>query len=212
MKPNFKKPRQRHTSLLVAFALCWAATTARAEPHAAEGVVIVLTPAERSDFATVKAFLLDGSHASDARLRTFVGMSQVFLDEDVLPAAQRVPVDTLAEQARGSTDPMVLSLLIQMCGYDRLRPRPTCDPIALARQWTVADTQNQLAWLTLAGTLRWSGEHEAGRAAFLRAAQASIWHESYDDGSRLIAAAAPKALGPRARMALQYQALTAAAA
>lgn len=105
-------------------------------PTASAGVVIAPTPAERADLDRIRALFIDGAVASDARVRTFVGVNQVFLDDDQLPAARRVPVDTLAEQARGSTDPFVLSLLVDACGRSQLVPKPTCDPVALARRST----------------------------------------------------------------------------
>ena len=198
--------------LLFSVAVVAVVTCSRAETADPADQVIALTPAERSDFARLRAFLIDGVRSSDARVRGLAGYNQQFFDEDTLPAAQRVSVDTLADLARGSTDPIVLSLLVGMCGNDRLKPRPTCDARAIAQQWTVADTQNQVAWLTLASVLRWSGDEAGSRAAFERGARASTWHESYDEGTRVIAAAMPKGLGPRARMALLQQALGASAA
>ena len=182
------------------------ASTARGEVPVPEETTVVLTAAEQADFATVKAFLVASLHASDARLRTFVGVDlQTAMAE--FPEAQRVSVDTLAEQARGSTDPMVLAILSSACDLGT-KPKPHCDVVSLARQWTVADTQNQVAWLTLASALRFAGDAQGARSAFVRGAFASTWHEAYDDGSRMVTAALPKTLGPRSRMALQMLALT----
>ncbi len=196
--------RRRSVFPAIAVALSLVTTTVPADSVEAEGeTYLTLTPSERADFEAVSAFLLEGGRAADLPVRNLIGTMQQGLDDETLPDARRVSIDTLAEQARGSTDPMVPSLLIQACANDRLEPRPTCDPVALARRWTIADTQNQAAWLTLAGTLRSAGLADDARAAFVRGARASGWHESYDDGVRMTSAAMPRSLGPRARMAVQ---------
>lgn len=64
----------------------------------------------------------------------------------------------------------------------------------LARRWADADTQNQVAWLTLARIRKARGDDGAARASFERAALASRWHDHYHDAARLLVGTLPRDL------------------
>lgn len=179
-------------------------TQAAAEPLA---ISTLPTPEQQTDKRLIERFFDDTLHSSNMRLRLMRGSSGDPSADD-LSGKTFTPIDELADLTKGSTDPMVLALLIEPCNNDRLRPKPTCDALDLATRLTVADTQNQVAWLSLSSTLRWRGDLSGSRAAFERAANASMWHEYFDDGSRVIAAAVPVGLSPRVRAATLQIALT----
>jgi hypothetical protein len=149
--------------------------------------------------------------SSDLRLRILYSRARGFErrpGEDFLRPTEEalIPLADLVEQARGATDPLLLDLLIHRCAT--LQPAENgCDRVDLARRWTAVDTQNQLAWLTLASLLDHRGDHEAARATIVRAAQASSWHEHHDDVARLLAADLPKTLSPQDRVLGQWDAL-----
>ena len=92
---------------------------------------------------------------------------------------ENVPIATLVDLARGSTDPLLLDVLVARCGK-----RTRCDRVDLAARWTLADTENQVAWLTLASVRADASDRSGARVAFLRAAQASVWHGHYGDALR----------------------------
>ena len=169
-----------------------------------------LTAAEQADMAQLKHLLTESLNSSNMRIRVMVGRTIDPTRENLRHPL--TPIDTLAEQIRGSTDPMVLALMVDVCDDDRLRPKPTCDAVDIATRWTVADAQNQVAWLTLASTLRMRGETAGEVQAFQRAARASTWHEFSDDVPRVVLNALPASLGPFGRVAVLQLALTSAAA
>ena len=111
------------------------------------------------------------------------------------------PIETLVEQARGSSDPVVLSLLVDRC-FDTLDKAGRCDAVDVARRWTVSGTQNQLAWIAVAPVLDNRGDLPDARAALRCASQVSLWHESYSEIARLLEADAPKTADPAERAAL----------
>lgn len=137
-------------------------------------------------------------NSADLRLRIVASIDGVEDSGGVYFSHEVIPLETLVEQARGSTDPMVLSMLVGRCSEPAKPPR--CDAQDLAERWTVADTQNQKAWLTLAAVLQQKGDVPAARAAFERASRASTWHEHNDDIARVIAASIPRSWPPLARM------------
>lgn len=127
-------------------------------------------------------------HAADLRLRIVFSTGPFRQRSDgTYGRTSLVPVDSLVEQARGSTDPVVLDLLALRCGQE-----PRCDVLDPLRRWTEADRQNQLAWVRLAGALKSRGDAVAAREAFLTASRASMWHEHFDDVARLVVAAMPR--------------------
>ena len=69
----------------------------------------------------------------------------------------------------------------------------------------MADTQNQLAWITLSAKLKQHGDLEGARTTFIRAAEASMWHDNYGDGSRVLAHALPREMPPLARLYALYR-------
>lgn len=161
------------------------------------------SPQQRADGERLTRVFDEVLHSSNLRLRVMAGSIHDPTDENDTGRTS-TPIDALAESARGSTDPMVLAMLIGPCSNAHLVPKPTCDAVDLAKRWTLADTQNQLAWLTLSSVLRTRGDSAGARAAVERASTASMWHEYYDEGLRVAAAAIPQELGARTRlMALQ---------
>ena len=142
-----------------------------------------------------------GRQSTDLRVRIVYSLGEIERRDGGDRLSEAIPVETLVEQSRGSTDPIVLSLLVDRCADD-LQKAGHCDAVDLARRWTVADTQNQLAWIALSTALATGGDADAARAAFRRAARASQWHEYHPEVARLLESAAPKAGDPRARAAM----------
>ncbi len=112
---------------------------------------------------------------------------------------ETMPIATLVDQARGSTDPVVLQMMIPRCAAS-YHPRDVCDPMSFALRWTAVDAQNQRAWLAVSSLLRDRGEFEAARAMFRRAAEAPAWHESLSDLARSLVAALPTDLSAAQRL------------
>ena len=139
-----------------------------------------------------------GRQSSDLRVRIVYSRGVAEPHEGGVRLSEVIPIETLVEQARGSTDPIVLSLLLDRCSDD-LRKAGKCDAVDLARRWTVADTQNQLAWVALSTVLASGDDVDAARVAFRRAAQASQWHEYYPEVGRLLETVAPKGGDPATR-------------
>ena len=158
------------------------------------------TPEEHADAQSWDRFVAAGVKSADLRLRIAFSIDGLQERNGGYFWHEAIPLETLVEQARGSTDPLVLAMLFGRCSADEpAKAPPRCDALDFARRWTVADTQNQLAWVTLAGELQRRGDFDAARTTFIRAAQASLWHEHYDDVARVIARALPQALTPRER-------------
>ncbi len=149
-------------------------------------------------------------HSNDLRVRIIYSTETLMTDETDLTKGiythEVTPAAELVEQARGSTDPLVLDLMVHRCGSSAVRG--SCDAVTFARRWTEADTQNQLAWLTLASVLKTRGALDDARATFVRAAQASSWHEHYLDVARVLAGASPAVDTPRMRYAVLINALS----
>ena len=148
-----------------------------------------------------------GRRSSDLRVRIVYSLGDLERRGGVDRFSEAIPVETLVEQARGSTDPVVLSLLVDRC-FEDLDKAGKCDAVDLARRWTVADTQNQLAWIALSTVLGKHGDPQAARVAFRRAALASRWHEYYPEVARLLVPIAPKAIDPATRTMLLLMVLS----
>jgi len=178
--------------VVIAAALCAHPAWGQAD----DGELTTFTPtaAQLAIAARVDQVREQHSRSSDLRLRILFSMNGEIEEErrpdNGLYAKERISAADLYAQARGSTDPLVLDLLLVRCGF-ATKTRAACDREDLARRWTVADTQNQLAWLTLAAVLKEKGDLDGARGAFLRAAEASRWHEHIVETRRLVASAAP---------------------
>ena len=162
----------------------------------------------RAETATVESpdrVAIDRARSNDLRLRILASTVLVMVDDHDLAKGiyleETIPAADLVEQARGSTDPLVLDLMAARCDVP-FRSGKGCDALAFARRWTEADTQNQVAWLTLASALRSCGDEDGARATFLRAAQASTWHEHDLDLARVVTSHAPPDLKPASRYAM----------
>lgn len=148
-----------------------------------------------------------GRQASDLRVRIVYSLSGIEGKDGAFRLGEAIPVETLVDQVRGSTDPIVLSLMVDRCSND-LSKAGRCDAVDLARRWTVADTQNQLAWIALATVLANRGDIDAARTAFRRAAQASQWREYYPEIGRALEMAAPQTHDAKERTAMLLAVLT----
>jgi|GEM_PF-3214476 len=143
--------------------------------------------------------------SSDLRLRILYSTETVPVDDrDINQGTytrELVPAEELVEQARGSTDPLVLDLMVRRC---RVGPNgaDACDALDFARRWTEVDTGNQLAWLTLASLLRQQHDDVHAREAFIRAAGAPSWHEHDLDIARVVAKTSPDNASPQVRHAV----------
>lgn len=171
---------------------------------------VASTSQEEADEAAWNRFVAASAKSSDLRLRVIFSVDGLEKRNDGFYLHESIPLESLVDQARGSNDPLVLAMLAARCGETPNVQR--CDALDFARRWTVADTQNQLAWVALASELQRRGDSDAARAAFERAAQASVWHEQYADMARAIARALPRTLTPRERLRALHGALATAAA
>lgn len=151
-----------------------------------------LVAADRGDEAYWTQALLTASRSSDLRVRVVLSP---FLAK---PLGDVATIESLVEAARGSTDPLVLSTLVRWCGMAHAAGQ--CDALALARRWTEADAQNQIAWLALGDVLRARGDVEASRDALVHAARASRWHPFDRDIAQLLRVSVPMPADPRRRL------------
>ncbi len=160
---------------------------------------VVLTAQERANVERWDRFVAAGTKSSELRLRVIFSTDGLEKRKgSVIYWRETIPLESLVDQARGSTDPMVLALLFARC-FEVGNPK-RCDALDFAERWTVADTQNQLAWIVLSSELQRRGDRNAARAAFERAAQASTWHEYSEDVARVSVRALPRAPTPRERL------------
>lgn len=120
----------------------------------------------KADEAARNRFVAASAGSSDLRLRAIFSVSGLeernggfHLHETIPPAGRRGP---------RIERPLVLAMLVARCGETPNVQR--CDAIDFARRWTVADTQNQLAWVTLASLPHRRGDRETARTTFERAA------------------------------------------
>ncbi len=160
------------------------------------------TPQERAAEARWEKFAAQNARSGDLRLQLLFGRNTIALEQ-------------LVERARGSTDPLVLSTLAERCDAPQStakRSAPAnsettgvgCDGVELARRWVAVDTENQLAWLTLATLLDRRGALSEARATFTRAALASSYRTLYGEGARTILRIVPRDLKPIERLAFTY--------
>ncbi len=142
-------------------------------------------------------FAAAGARSSDLRLRILFSTRTVpFGDDGSYTEQVVIPLRRLVDDARGSTDPLVLSLLLQRCRHGNEDAVATCDRIDVARRWVAADTQNQMAWLALAAESKAAGDVVGARAAFVRGAGASRWHEPDVDLGRVLIDTIPRDATP----------------
>ncbi len=188
-----------------------APTIAAAYPPPSSDETVVPTPRQQQAQDRFEALRERVGHSADLRLRIVHSFTieLVSVPSEAGPVFGPVTHESLSpaelyEQARGTTDPLALDLLLHRCEGTPER----CDRVDLARRWTVADTQNPLAWLALADVLRSRGDDPEARDAFVRAALASHWHEHAWDVSRLVADAAPRDLPPLERLGWTLHAAT----
>ncbi len=174
-----------------------------------------LTPRQQAIADRLDRLRAEYAQSSDLRLRILYSTSgDVEVErrpDNGFYARETISAAELYVQARGSTDPLVLDLRLRRCSV-QTKTMDACDRMDLARRWTQADTQNQVAWLTLASVLKYRGDLGAARIAFLRAAQASRWHEHYSDIAQLVVKAMPGQLSPQLRNAMLQNALAQAGA
>ena len=159
------------------------------------------TPQGRAAEARWEKFAAQNARSGDMRLQLLFGRSTITLEQFV-------------ERARGSTDPLVLSILSERCDApmstnkkSETAPATTstdCDGVELARRWVAVDTENQLAWLTLATLLDRRGALDEARSTFMRAARASSYRTLYGEAARTILRIVPRDLNPSERLSFAY--------
>ncbi len=194
-------PHRRVLATCLAAACLVAAGSASAAKDDADASA--LTPRQQVLVDEMEAIRVAQSRSADLRVRIVASLSAAIgamfgPDADALRARLSTTAAALYEQARGSTDPVALEALLYGCSFLATRA-DRCDPLALARRWVEADTQNQAAWLALASQLRARGFATEARTTFERASLASRWHEQYGDLARSLADALPTGLSPQAR-------------
>lgn len=189
------------SAILPALAASLVLSVAHSAPAAATLDPRTSSAEALDDTAAWQRFKALASRSSDLRVR--VAMSTPDYDElnGLYMQHPDTAIEALVEQARGSTDPVVLWLLTARCSAFDSGGRHPCDAIDMARRWTVADTQNQLAWLTFAQALDVAGAQAEARTAIVRGAQASTWREDQVTLARTIAGAVPTdEMTPRQRV------------
>lgn len=154
---------------------------------------LALTPRQQAIADRLDPLISARRKSGDFRLRILYSMSAEIErrpDDNGLYGKELITSAELYEQARGSTDPVALDLLIRRCGY-RTKTEDRCDRVALARRWAEVDAQNVVAWLALSGALHDRGRTDDARAAFHSATRAAQWHDHFNDVARLVARSIP---------------------
>ncbi len=154
--------------------------------------------------ATRLAWLAKAQSSSDLRLRLAFASFPV-LDAHGKVLHQHMPIRDLLEAARGSTDPLVLQLLLARC-RTATRRDAACNDLDLARRWIQAETQNQAAWIAYATVLEASGDLPRAEEAWQSAARSSTYRDGFSAVVRTIVQAMPADEDPKRR----YQDLVAA--
>ncbi len=160
------------------------------------------TPQGRVAEARWEKFAAQNARSGDLRLQLLFGRTTIALEQ-------------LVERARGSTDPLVLSTLSERCDAPVSTGKSSaaasgettfigCDGVELARRWVAVDTENQLAWLTLATLLDRRGALDEARSTFMRAARASSYRTLYGEAARTILRIVPRDLSPSEQLAFAY--------
>ena len=178
-------------SLCVLLSLIGAVSVAPATP-ADDAKTIDWALAMRGAFVE-RASALQQVLPHDLRTRVLLSLPSFVTDADrqVIREDDR-DLATLVEQARGSTDPIVLSRLAQRCGG----VGKVCDALQMTERWVDADTQNQAAWLAL-GQVQWRRQDEAAaKATFVRAARASLWRDDLVETGRFCCGRCRRACPP----------------
>ena len=92
-------------------------------------------------------------NSADLRLRIVASIDGVEDSGGVYFSHEVIPLETLVEQARGSTDPMVLSMLVRV-ELDRSAEPPTRCGSALAAHWITSPEALRVATGSSAGPKR----------------------------------------------------------
>ncbi len=204
----------RHFHIMLAASLAVAWVTGTDDVQAAGREASSVSSVEQQDSDQARDRLLSAlRQSSDLRVRILYStetMVETGENDEIKRVYLRevIPVAELVEQARGTSDLLVLNLMVRRCGDQSAH----CDAADFARRWTAVDTQNQVAWLTLAAALKAKGDLDGARTTFIRAAQASTWHDQFRELARVVVAASPKAASPRMRNAVLVNALSQASA
>ena len=182
-----------------------AATTPQgraAEPAATSSALSLQSAADDNveDFLAQRytAFENASRRSGDLRRRILFSL-KVIDDEQRLRVEEIIALADLIEAARGSTDPIVLQLLLDRC-RDKIK-HSRCDAVDLAQRWVVADAQNQLAWIELATVLEQAGDLRGSEEAWSRAGRASTFRDHYFPVVRIILHALPADPDPRVHFA-----------
>jgi hypothetical protein len=109
------------------------------------------------------------------------------------------PLGALVDSARGSTDPLVLELLLGRCRSQSKADASICDPVDIARRWAAVDAQNAVPWIELASVLAKAGDEKAADEAWTKAARAATLRDSYYPIVRLLLSSFPADADPRVR-------------
>lgn len=160
-------------------ALAGAASVASAAPSD-DTAAVDLALAMRGAFVE-RARALQQLLPHDLRTRVLLSLPPFVTDADrKLILEDDRDLASLVEEARGSTDPIVLSHLARRCGTTG----KVCDALQMAQRWVDADTQNQAAWLLLGDMQRARHDEAAATATFLRASRASLWRDYFTETGR----------------------------
>lgn len=164
--------------------------------HAAEPVAPSVSDAADEGKALWDRFAESNRRSQNLRLRVLFSQGGLVEHNGGNYFEELIPFDDLLEQARGSTDPLVLAILFDRCGRPRINASSRCSPVDLARRWVAADMQNQIAWIALATVLTDAGDLEGARAAWTSAALASTFRDDFLEAARSIVRALPSDLTP----------------
>jgi len=161
---------RRLPSLLASLAVAAAFPIAAPAQNGDPGPVDPVAQASARHAAIEEA----GRRSGDLQLRIL--FAQRISDADPAGAGKdAIPLATLIDNAKGSSDPLVLQLLLDRC---RDQPKtPACDPVDLARRWVAADAQNVVGWIELAAVLDRSGDEQGADDAWTRAGRASTFRD-----------------------------------
>ncbi len=166
------------SSAVRAFAIGLVAATATSVVEAPAATVDGAADADRSGVAIERAARRSG----DLRLRLLFASTSP-TDADV-PTTEPTALAELVESARGSTDPLVLQLLLARCRQRATHDVGPCDAVDVATRWTRADAENAMAWVELATLLDESGDRAGADAAIERAGRASTFRDPTDAFAR----------------------------
>jgi hypothetical protein len=158
------------------------------------------TSATAFERATARHLALEeaGRRSNDLRLRVLFSQRESRAP-DGSPFEDVIPLSSLIESARGSSDPLVLELLLDRCRGPGDASSNPCDAVDLAQRWVTADTQNAIAWIELSAVLASAGDRMGADDAFVHAGRASTFREPTRAIAQAIFAKLPDSDDPRAR-------------